>query len=134
MGMRRRKLLVALAGLAVVVAAWAIVLWPRAMPTSLVTKENCARIQLGMRRAEVEVILGPAGDYSTDPRWASDWPAPGRPDSARWLSDRGAIYVCFDASGGVTKANYWDNLALPPSPLRDLLVPVERQWRRWFPE
>jgi hypothetical protein len=131
--MLRRKLLVALAGLAVVLAAGVVVLWPRAMPPSLVTKENCARVQLGMSRAEVEVILGPAGDYSTDPRWASDWPAPGRPDSARWLSDRGAIYVCFDASGRVTKANYWDNLALPPSPLRDALAPARRLWHPWSP-
>jgi hypothetical protein len=63
--MRRRKLLVALVGLAVVVAAGAVVLWPQAAPPSRVTRENYDCIQEGMTRAEVEAILGPPGDYRT---------------------------------------------------------------------
>jgi hypothetical protein len=62
--MRRRKLLVALAGLAVVVAAGAVVLWPR---VPRVTLENGNRILRGMSRAEVIAILGPPGDYTTGP-------------------------------------------------------------------
>jgi hypothetical protein len=62
--MRRRKLLVALTGLAVVGAAGAVVvLWPRA--PSRITRENFDRICEGMSRAEVEAILGPPGDYRT---------------------------------------------------------------------
>jgi hypothetical protein len=62
--MRRRTLLVALAGLAVVVAAGTVALWPRAEPNRI-TQENCDRIKEGMSRAEVEAILGPPGDYRT---------------------------------------------------------------------
>jgi hypothetical protein len=62
--MRRRTLLVALAGLAVVVGAGTVVLWPRA---DRITLENFDRIKKGMRRAEVEAILGPPGDYTTGP-------------------------------------------------------------------
>jgi hypothetical protein len=43
----RRRLLVALAGLAVVVAAGVVLLWPRAMPSSLVRE----RIALAFDRA-----------------------------------------------------------------------------------
>jgi hypothetical protein len=62
--MRRRTLLVAGGGLAVVVAAGAMVLWS---PTNLVTEENCKRIHQGMTRTQVEEILGPPGDYTTGP-------------------------------------------------------------------
>jgi hypothetical protein len=66
--MRRRTLLAALAGLAVVVAAGAWLLWPR---QDRITPENLDRIELGMTRAEVEAILGgPPGDYRTV--W-TDW-------------------------------------------------------------
>jgi hypothetical protein len=63
--MRRRKLLVALAGLAVVGAAGAVVLWRR---SAHVTRASCDRIRVGMSRAEVEAILGgPPGDYRAGP-------------------------------------------------------------------
>ena len=48
--MRRRKPLVVVAGLAVVVAAGVVVLWPRA---DRVTRENFRRIETGMSRADV---------------------------------------------------------------------------------
>jgi hypothetical protein len=57
-------LLVALAGLAVVIAAGVVVLWPR---EDRVTRGNFDRIRAGMSRAEVEAILGPPGDYTTGP-------------------------------------------------------------------
>jgi hypothetical protein len=52
-------------GLAVVVAAGVVVLWPQPQPSSRVTRENFDRIHDGMSRAEVEAILGPRGDYRT---------------------------------------------------------------------
>jgi hypothetical protein len=61
--MRKRTLLVALAGLTVVVAAGVVVLWPRA--SSRVTPENFDRIRKGMTQQEVEAVLGPPGDYRT---------------------------------------------------------------------
>jgi hypothetical protein len=69
--MRRKKLLAALAVLAVVLAAGAFVLWP---PPERVTWENFERISVGMSRADVVAILdGPPGDYTTGPdaNWGS---------------------------------------------------------------
>jgi hypothetical protein len=60
--MRRRKLLAALAGLAVVVAVGAVGLWPQ---SDRVTREIFDRLRVGMPRAEVEAILGPPAVYST---------------------------------------------------------------------
>jgi outer membrane protein assembly factor BamE (lipoprotein component of BamABCDE complex) len=54
--MRMRKLLVALAGLAVVVAAGVVALWPQPLRA---TWENYDSIREGMTRAEVVAILGP---------------------------------------------------------------------------
>src|ERR1700722_4514702 len=62
--MRRRKQLAALAGLAVMLTAWAAVLMARADP---VTRETFDLIQEGMNRREVEAILGPPKDYRTGP-------------------------------------------------------------------
>jgi hypothetical protein len=55
--MRRRKLLVALAGLAVVVAVRVAAVWPASSPLTRVVLEE---ITNGMTRAEVHATLGPA--------------------------------------------------------------------------
>jgi hypothetical protein len=62
--MRRRTLLVALAGLAVVGAVGAVVLW---LPEDRITESNVDRVRRGMSQAEVKVILGPPGDYTSGP-------------------------------------------------------------------
>jgi hypothetical protein len=64
--MRRRTLLVALVGLAVVAAVGVFVAGPSPEP-SLVTRENFDRIKGGMSRVDVAAILGPPGDYRTGP-------------------------------------------------------------------
>jgi hypothetical protein len=63
--MRRRKLLVALVGLAVVVAAEAVVRWPRPYR---ITETNYNCICKGMSRAEVCAILSSPGDYTARPQ------------------------------------------------------------------
>ena len=64
--MRRRKLLVALAGLAVAVAAGAVVLWPRTIDMSPgVTLHNFVRLKEGMTLSDVATILGPPGDHTS---------------------------------------------------------------------
>ena len=69
--MRRRNLLVVLAGLAVVVAAGVVVVWSR---KDLITRDRYDRIQAGMTRTKVEAILGgPPGDYRTVPTEAEQW-------------------------------------------------------------
>jgi hypothetical protein len=143
MAVRRRTLLVALAGLAVVVAAGVAVLWPR--PPSRITRENFDRIKEGMSRTEVEGILGPAGDYSTGPtqRFMSveDIIAQARLDTfslhsgeLTWSSDMVMVRVEFD-SRGVATAKYFTALVKLKQTFVDSLIwRAERQWRHWFRE
>jgi hypothetical protein len=131
--MRRRKLLVALAGLAVMVAAGAVVGWPRA---NRVTWENYDRIREGMTRAEVEAILGPPGDYRTGPTIALNGSviAPyGSRHQGDWVGNEGFIGVVFD-SGVVEHKYFYRTVKREQSPLGNLLWRAERQWHRWFLE
>src|SRR6516162_11708776 len=64
--MRRRMLLVALAGLAVMlVVTGTTMLWPR--PADPINFENFQSLRGGMTKAEVTAVLGPPGDYRTGP-------------------------------------------------------------------
>jgi hypothetical protein len=143
--MRKRKLIAAAVGLAVLVAAGAFVLWPR---TDRITRENFDRIKEGMSRAEVEAILGPPGDYRTGPvvyftptdRDVMDEPSVPfeDPDSALWLGDRAGGRVGFDEAGCVT---IWDaslecrsGERVSQGPVDNLLWRAERLWRKWFSE
>jgi len=144
--MRRRTLLVALVGLAVVAAAGAVVFWPR---PDRITLENYRRVRPGMARADVEAILGPAGDYASGPVWEFEWVG----DSSyplgfftehagwghngrwgQWEGDRGTVGVYFNASGTVNFAGF---VTAEPvagqGPLANLLWRANRQWHRWFP-
>jgi hypothetical protein len=155
--MRRCKLLVVLAALAVVIAAGAVVLWPR--PASRITRENFDRIREGMSRAEVEAFLGPPGDYRTghgetgfgesevtgwneDPPFRLDdaltwsrFPDQSPKDPSRWanwLSDSFVILIVIDESGQVILKHIGPRRRTQ-SPLDDLLWRAKRQWHRWFP-
>jgi hypothetical protein len=139
--MRRRKLLVALAGLAVAVAVGVVVLWSR---PQRFTRENCGRVKQGMTRAEVETILGRPGDYRTGPvdydggfvpikttpltmPYASD------DDIARWTGDSAYMAVTFDSAGRVEAWYLIPTSKAAQSPLGDLLWRAKRQWHGWFP-
>ena len=110
--MRRRKLLVVLAVLAVVVAAGVWVLWPAL--ASRITRANYALISEGlgggrptMNRAKVEAILGPPGDYRTSPTLCqvpSYWlntPTTNFTTLLVWEGDNAIICVHFTPSGFV---------------------------------
>jgi hypothetical protein len=157
--MRRRTLLVALAGLAVVAAAGAVVLWPR---PERITRENFDRIRDGITRADVEAILGPPGDYRTGHGEMdygtgenTDWTPDSGPDfaprtnwsrlrgvrgqssedpslRAGWIGDSFAILIVVDKSGQVTHKSLSPRRTTQ-GPLDNLLWRVKRQWRRWFP-
>jgi hypothetical protein len=134
--MRRRTLLVVLAGLAVVVAA-GVVVWPRA---NRVTRENYDRIRVGMSRAEVYAVLGPPGDYSTREAIPSELPDPPTLtyrwqaiSLEEWFGDRAAIEVYFDGAGNVASARCWLLEPIDHGPLDNLLWRAKRQWHRWFP-
>ena len=134
-----------LAGLAMIVAGGALVLWPPTDPASRITQENFERIKEGMSRAEVEAILGPAGDYSTGPtqRFMSveDIIAQARLDTfslhsgeLTWTSDMVMVRVEFD-SRGVATAKYFTALVKLKQTFVDSLIwRAERQWRHWFRE
>jgi hypothetical protein len=123
--MRRRKLLVVLAGLValVAVAAGAFALWPREdrvtrenfdhlqvgmsrAEVDAIAAENYKRIKLGMRRARVEAMLGPPGDYRMGPtgsrvalELAGTWlgsQAVTRTDT--WITDTLEIQVLYGPS------------------------------------
>jgi hypothetical protein len=71
--MRKRSLFIALAGLALLIAAFALV--PQSRPNRI-TREDFDRIRLRMTLSEVEAIIGPPGDYETgDTTRPDDWVA-----------------------------------------------------------
>jgi hypothetical protein len=139
--MRRRTLLVALAGLAVVVAAGAVVLWPRLEPPSRITQENCDQIREGMHQADVEAILGPPGDYTMagPSNTFFDTHGPiithqGGGVSCFWVGDRAIAYVVFDEYDRCRQWNYREAGTVPQTGWENLLWRAKRQWHRWFPE
>jgi hypothetical protein len=136
--MRRRKLLVALAGLAVVSAVGSslFVVGPRA---NRITKENFDHIRGGLSRSEVEAILGPAGDYRTGPtypRLAVSYGSFGGNTTGwvEWTADGTLVEIVFDDAGRVGVHGYEKLSRRPKRPIGDLLWRVQRQWHRWFPE
>jgi hypothetical protein len=152
--MRRRTLLVALAGLAVAIAAGMVVLWPKA---SRVTSDNCDRIHRGMNRQEVEAILGPPGDYRSGPTEHSlvhaTWTEEGQsmpisfwylegidPPTIHgetphiWLGDHGDAHVYYDSAGVVTGRTFWSAQPKPQGALDKLFWQTRHLWHRWFPE
>jgi hypothetical protein len=154
--MRKRKLLVALAGLAVVGATGVVVLWLR---PSRVTQANFDRIQAGMSRAEVDAILGPPSDCSTGPLvygpiysrvFSSPGPHPphdyaprapilfslkdGMGEFVEWRSDSQIICVYFYRTGEVQSKGWYDVTRTDQSTIENLLWRVKRHWHRCFPE
>ena len=146
--MRRRKLLVALAGLAVVVTAGVVVLWPTR--PNRVTRENYDRIQIGVTRVEVEAILGPPGDYATVP--FDDGRSEVDPSDlysrvvlsfsllddasnrvrACWSGNDYLIVITFDPKSVVISKGCTEQLRIEQGPLRNAVWRLKRQWHRWF--
>jgi hypothetical protein len=147
--MRKRTLLLVLAGLAVL-AVGAVAAWPR---EDRITRENCERITEGMTFAEVEAILGPPGDYRAGPTQPDDpppfpWFGSGvMPELPRaWRGDHGVIYVHPKGDGDpaiegyepadpekASFASYFEVRRVDHGPLGNLIWRAKRQWRKWFP-
>ena len=135
--MRRRKRLVALAGLAVVVAAGTVVLWPR---PERITWENCARIRQGMTLAELQTVLGEPGYFKTGPVeyrlqehrpfvLQADW-VEGRQE-AYWLTDTGFAVVYFDDAERVADFSFIPGRRVEQPFLTNLLWRLGRRWQSW---
>jgi hypothetical protein len=140
--MLRRTLLVALAGLAVVLTAGAVVFWPR---PSEITEENCGRIRVGMSRAKVEAIFCvPPGDYRTGAT-KSDFSA-GRIQNfvssyntigmtvQRWQNDSAICLVVFDREDRVLLEIHNSDYRQKMGVIDTVCWRLRRQWHRWFPE
>jgi hypothetical protein len=134
--MRRRRLLVALAGLAVVIAAGVVVLWPH---THRTVTENYVRIEQGMTRTQVETILGPPGDYRTGPAEPETVPVYFSAEGAKvvvpdvWKCDDTLVYVAYDLAGCVMDKTSFANKRRTQSPFDNFLWRAKRLWHRWFP-
>jgi hypothetical protein len=131
--MRRRKLIAAVVGLAVV-AAGAVALWPD--PSSRITRENVDRIREGMTRAEVVAILGPPGDYSSGPvrRVPRSTIVNSQTDLTTewWVTDTGLAESAFDSRGLVVAIVYDPCERIPQDLLDNLKWRVEHLVFRWF--
>jgi hypothetical protein len=133
--MRSRRLLGALAVVlpAIAVGAWALL--PRSS-RSLV--RGIYQIKAGMSRSEVEIVLGPPGDYRSGPvNYGSPMPfaVPGSTNSAAdfWANDTGYAFVFFDESGQVTRFGAYLGVRESQDVFDNLLWRLNRQWGKWFP-
>jgi hypothetical protein len=139
--MRRWKLFVTVLGLATVFPVAAIVVWPW---PERIAERNFTRIAEGMRRAEVEAILGPPGDYTTGPtvgpmrggldlltRDESYYPM--YDATLEWKGNTAIIRVGFDSAGVATYKEYATNSRVDQGLFDNLLWRAKRQWHRWFP-
>jgi hypothetical protein len=139
--MQRRKLGWVLAGLAVVVAVGAVVLWPR---PDRITLEHFEQVAEGMTLAEVEAILGPPGDYRSIRH--TEVP-PSTPvelictfgqarvifKSKSWHTDGGHASVAFDASGRAAFGFYAPQRVVPEDRTWPRVVRRAKElWHRWF--
>jgi hypothetical protein len=142
--MRRRKLLLVLAGLfvAICAAVMAVILWP--MKDDRLTEENCARIHGGMTREEVEATIGPPGDFRTGPIFVPVAGSPNFPSLdykvtaeqqvivPMWYWDNGTTIVWI-SSGRVANVSYVRCARVAQTPVDNFLWRAKRQWHRWFP-
>lgn len=134
-----------LLALLAVIAAGSLALWPRSPEPTRFTRENFRRIQVGTSKAEVEAILGPAGDFSTGETvlgpgaWNSSEEVGSAISSVcgwigMWQDDRAAVFVSADSTGNVVYACYSSLQRVDHGPLGNLLWRAKRQWQRWFSE
>jgi hypothetical protein len=142
-GMRRWKVLVALAGLAVLIAAGVVGLWSYQWPNA-VTRETYDRIEIGMSLPALETLLGPhrdesqilmedisntgvwviEGDLKT-PEYVDDPGWPGEFHFWLWRGQQGVIMVRHDAQARAI-GKVW-------VPRLGVIERLKRQWRRGFP-
>jgi hypothetical protein len=130
-----------LSALIVVVCAF----WLAALCTPSFTPETFARLHNGMTLAEVETVLGPPGNYTTQrPRYElteaiikqlkNSYREEADRDVEFWQYNDVYLEIVFDNEGKVL--NIQCNSMPTPNggPLDNLFWRMKRQWRRWFPE
>jgi hypothetical protein len=136
--MRRRKLIAAVVGLAVLVAVGAFVLWPR---TDRITEENFDLLRVGMSKPEVYAVLGPPGLYLTrdadygdggDKALGQAPRAGGQKGVEKWVGDQVALWVQFDTEGHVGGAVFIPMKIHDRGPLGNFLWLIKYRFRSLF--
>jgi hypothetical protein len=113
---RRRWLWLFFLPVAVGVTAFFLSRWERGLNIA-----QCYRVRVGMKRQQVEHILGgPPGDYATRPVARLN-PADPTAIADVWITDDGAVLVYYDASGRVTGLGTTGVRRGSPSPLDSVL-------------
>ena len=130
--MRGRRLwwAFALAGLAVLLAAGAFVLWPQA---DRVTSENLDRVVPGMSRSDVYAILGRPGNYASGP--VGEKGVTGREgdfqnevEAETWYGDDCIVSLQFTADGTVHAKAIEACNVIKLGSVDSLLWKVKRRW------
>jgi hypothetical protein len=147
-GMKRRRLLLFGLLVAITLAMVGGIWWWAVWPHTAISRENAARIDKGMTRAEVEAILGGPARIEPSTGVVPDLDlnlpendqllrlmeeqqlaliAETRPIAERpiWVSDNVSIYVRFDDQGRVEKC-----LSVPVRPVQESLTDKLRRWLR----
>jgi hypothetical protein len=129
--MKRRRLLVVL-GVPLAVLILVDAVWCLTPPRPGITSANCARIRVGMRRAEVEAILGGPPGYYHGGRLVSRREDPFESlygTMPAWAGDEGTVYVRFSRDGNVRNcAEFVDfRPAWEPTQFQRLLASVRRR-------
>jgi hypothetical protein len=131
--MRRRKLLVVLAGIAALLALPVVLLL--AIPDSpRVSFGDYSRVQMGMTQAEVETIFGGPAPRNESLHWGPVFNGPNVPASAwimlKWDGYEGHAGVTFDKAENVIDKSYTPtNPATRPGPLERRLDRLRQWWR-----
>jgi hypothetical protein len=98
-----------------------------------VTRANFERVKAGMSRADVEVVLGPPGDYTTGPTFIRCggyvWVPPPYTSAERWEGDEGLAFVCFDPADRVIGSFMYPADLVEENATRKLLWRLERRWK-----
>jgi hypothetical protein len=113
------------------------------VPNPRLSRENFDRVKEGMKRVDVEAILGPPGDYRTGPTDhdlevdnedlgfyppAISLVVKGRSETSQeWYGDRAIIRVCVDGGGTVTRIQFQP---VKPEPV-GLFELLRWRWDRW---
>ncbi len=128
----RKRILLGLLAVAI-----ALVVYLSVPAPSRVSPESFGRVDVGMRRAQVEAVLGMPGDYRTGPTEEPPALSFGTDEAelakaSTWAGDTAVISVEYDGAEKVTAKRYEPLRRTAPSFFDDWLWRIRRQWRQWF--
>jgi hypothetical protein len=137
--MRRRKLLAAMAGVALGVVALFLLFGETARDRVL--RQKYERIEVGMTQADVVALLGPPGDQAPErpPRTGIGLGiGPDHSYCIEWWTDNVEVLVSFADNGPARlPSDRFLRKDIGPctreSRLQRIAESLKRQWRRWFP-